>query len=235
MNERPLPPFTVRVSRRARNVLLRLAPGSGLEVVVPPGFDRRLVPAVVAGKLPWIERTLRRAALAPASAPPALPETLDLPAVQLSYSVHALDAPGPAKLTENAGRILLRGGDLDSRLTLLRGFVRDLARRLLTPWLRDLGRPAGLAPAGVRVRSQKTRWGSCSRAGVISLNSRLLFLPRELAEQVLVHELCHLRQMNHSARFWALVERLRPGGRALERELPAAFRNLPSWLNGPLP
>ena len=235
MNERPLPPYTVRVSRRARNVLLRLAPDSCLEVVVPPGFDHRLVPAVVAGKLPWIERTLRRAAASPASAPPSLPETLDLPAVNLSYSVHALDTPGPARLTENAGRILLRGGDLDARLMLLRGFVRDQARRHLTPWLRDLAREAGVSPAGVRIRSQKTRWGSCSRDGVISLNSRLLLLPRELAEQVLVHELCHLRHMNHSARFWTMVERLRPGGQALERRLPAAFRDMPSWLNGPLP
>ncbi len=235
MKERPLPSYTVRISRRARNVLLRLAPGSDLEVVVPPGFDRRLVPAVVAGKLPWIERTLRRVAATPAAAPPSLPESLDLPAVGLRFSVHALDAPGPARLTENAGRILLRGGDLDSRIMLLRGFVRDLARRLLTPWLRELGREAGVNPAGVRVRSQKTRWGSCSRAGIISLNSRLLFLPRELAEQVLVHELCHLRHMNHSARFWAMVERLRPGGRDQERRLPAAFRGLPSWLNGPLP
>jgi predicted metal-dependent hydrolase len=227
-----LPHFSLRESRRARHVILRAVPGLGLEVVVPPGFDRRELPRILDGKRSWIERALRRLpfdATTP-DAPPALPERLDLSAVGLSYSVHVLDAPDRAKLTENAGRLLLRGGDEAGRLTALRTWVQAKAREQLAPWLRNLSRETGLTPSGLRVRNQRTRWGSCSRAGIISLNCKLLFLPRDLAEQVLVHELCHLRQMNHSTRFWALVESFRPGGRVRERGLRQAFRSLPPWI-----
>lgn len=229
MKTESLPPYSVRHSRRARNVLLRILPDSGLEVVVPHGFDARRVPEVVAGRLPWIERHLRRLAeTGPRSH--RLPTVLDLPAAGLSYTLHTLDAPDAPSLTENAGRLLLKGGDEAARLEALRGFVRRKARAVLPQWMLRLGMETGLVPSAVRIRRQRTRWGSCSRAGVINLNCKLLFLPAPLAEQVLVHELCHLRHPDHSSRFWALVERLRPGGRDLERDLRQSGRHVPAWM-----
>ncbi len=68
----------------------------------------------------------------------------------------------------------------------------------------------------VSVRSQRTRWGSCSRRGVISLNWRLVQIPPEVSDYIILHELAHLRQMNHSPRFWAEVKSLCPGYEAAE-------------------
>ena len=62
----------------------------------------------------------------------------------------------------------------------------------------------------IKIRDQKTRWGSCSSKRNLNFNYRLIFLPRGLAEYIVIHEFCHLAHMNHSKEFWALVEKLSP-------------------------
>jgi len=76
-----------------------------------------------------------------------------------------------------------------------------------------------LAVRRVSVRNQRTRWGSCSRRGTISLNWRLIQTPPFVRDYIILHELMHLRQMNHSARFWQEVSRACPDHEAAERWL----------------
>jgi len=73
------------------------------------------------------------------------------------------------------------------------------------------------------VKKQKTRWGSCSRRGNLNFNYKIIKLPVRLADYIIVHELCHLREMNHSRRFWNLVERAVPDYRECRRELKNIF------------
>ena len=80
----------------------------------------------------------------------------------------------------------------------------------------------GLRPGEVRVNSAKTRWGSCNRKGTINFTYRLLFVPEEAVDYVVVHELAHLKEMNHSPRFWAVVESVMPDFRVRRKLLREA-------------
>jgi predicted metal-dependent hydrolase len=90
-----------------------------------------------------------------------------------------------------------------------------LAVRELVAMLIDEEAPViGVEPARVQIRDQRSRWGSCSTRGTLSFNWRLVLAPFDVLDYVVVHELCHLREPNHSRRFWKLVEQRRPDWRA---------------------
>ena len=97
--------------------------------------------------------------------------------------------------------------------------LRSRAAAELPPQLLALAARLGLTVARVTIRDQRSRWGSCSAKGHIALNFRLLLMPADVREYVLVHELMHLKQPNHSRRFWRLVEGACPGFRDAERWL----------------
>jgi predicted metal-dependent hydrolase len=97
--------------------------------------------------------------------------------------------------------------------------LRASAATELPPQLLALAERHGLAVHRVTIRNQRSRWGSCSARGHITLNFRLMLMPPEVREYILIHELMHLRQANHSVRFWRLVEAACPGFRDAERWL----------------
>jgi predicted metal-dependent hydrolase len=105
----------------------------------------------------------------------------------------------------------------------LRDAVQSHLRALATPELiqrtRELTSLHGLTIKSVQVRSQRSRWGSCSSKGGISLNWRLIQTPDFVRDYIITHELMHLREMNHSHRFWSHVETACPGFRDAERWL----------------
>ena len=97
------------------------------------------------------------------------------------------------------------------------------AKAELPPRLLELAAQFGLRVGKVSVRNQKWRWGSCSPGGHICLNWRLVCLPGDLRDYVLVHELMHLKRMDHSPKFWKLVEQACPDYRELRRRLRASY------------
>ena len=91
--------------------------------------------------------------------------------------------------------------------------ARTAARELVTMVLEEEAPALGVTYARVQIRDQRTRWGSCSPSGTLSFNWRLVLAPFDVLDYVVVHEVCHLREANHSRRFWSLVETRRPGWR----------------------
>lgn len=114
--------------------------------------------------------------------------------------------------------ILAEGASADLR-SAIEADLRQAATASLLPRIAELAREHGLIYTRALVRNQRSRWGSCSRQGTISLNFRLLQLPPAVCDYILIHELMHLRQQNHSRRFWRLVEKACPGFREAERWL----------------
>ncbi|MBX2988292.1 MAG: M48 family metallopeptidase [Bdellovibrionaceae bacterium] len=111
------------------------------------------------------------------------------------------------------------GEDLSFAHEKLRDFYRREAGRDLIARVERWASQTGLRPTGVTVREARARWGSCHPRGSISLNWRLAVYRPEVIDYVVVHELAHLRHMNHSRHFWELVESILPEGRALGREI----------------
>lgn len=103
------------------------------------------------------------------------------------------------------------------RMTELEG--RRRARRSVTAVAETEAPRLGVSCGRIAIRDQRTRWGSCSPRGTLSFNWRLVLAPHAVLDYVVVHELCHLREPNHSARFWRLVDTVRPGYREQRRWL----------------
>lgn len=228
--------FAIRYSTRTRSARLRVGAREGLVVVVPAGLQRERVNQLVTSKRDWIASKLADIEavrhLIPKVAP-ARPQAFDLPALAESWRVEYREmrrASVGAK-TDQPGRIIVFGAvyDVDACHAALRRWLARRAAEALPPWLVRVAAQCGQQPAAVAIKNQRTRWGSCAASGRISLNCKLLFLPRELVRYVMVHELCHLVEPNHSHRFWAHVRALERGADARHGQMRDAWKRVPSW------
>ena len=231
------PSYRVRVSQRTRRVHLVVTAAAGLTVVVPPRFDRSKIAPLLASRQDWIERAQRRFAAErshlAASRAEGPPRQLDLSGLGERWRVRyePTASPGVTCRQGGDGTLVLRGAVGDEALVsaALCRFVSRRVKAVLGPRLASLAAARRLTLGPLSVRAQRTRWGSCSTRGGISLNRNLAFLPPHLVRHVLLHELCHRREMSHSPAFWRLLDAEEPERQRLEQELRAAWRYLPYW------
>jgi predicted metal-dependent hydrolase len=233
--------YRLRVTPWARGISLLVTLTGALEVVAPRRYGLRTIAQLLRREAVWIQAAqadtaARRQALPP---PPAwrLPPEIVLPAVDLHWSVtvRPTSARGARVIEKTPDALVVTGPVADAgacRRAIRRWLLRQ-GQVHLPPRLEVVSRACALPYVRSTVRLARSRWGSCSRAGVISLNARLLLLPPSLVDYVLVHELCHTQEPNHSPAFWRLVARHCPAYSDHRAALRAAGRQLPAWALGP--
>jgi hypothetical protein len=202
----------IRKSRRARTMRLTVGPGRPPEVVVPTRVRQRTVDEFIVAKQRWLGdklAELRAAADRPRELFLDRPGTIWLAGAPVPVD-H--DPAGRAVAGLRAGRLVVGGPPEAAGAAIERWYRREARRALQAVAEREAG-GIGVRFAVVGVRDPRTRWGSCSANGRLSFSWRLLMAPEDVLEYVVVHELCHLREFNHSRAFWRLVETARPDWR----------------------
>jgi hypothetical protein len=201
-------------SVRARRYLLRIEPDGAARLVIPRRGSRAEAMRFLDRSRDWLERRHRQWLAHRSLRKPwqdgatflyrgeevRLRVEADLFGTMLSFADQALRGVEPA---------------VDFR-PAIQAHLRRIAERELPSRTRELAREHGIAIGRITVRAQKTRWGSCSSRGTISLNWRLIHAPPFVQDYLIIHELMHRKQMNHSTRYWKLVDQAFPRWREAE-------------------
>jgi predicted metal-dependent hydrolase len=213
---------------RARRYVLRLARDGAARLTIPRGGSLREGRQFAERNLAWLEKQLLRRAAEPVR-PAAWADGTEIlfrgERVKLEFSRQAAEG-SPQKLeTGGAGDVRFAAEVVPVAATeadwrpAVEQYLRHLATRELTARVWELAALHQFPVQRVAVRNQRSRWGSCSRRGTISLNWRLVQTPVFVRDYLIWHELAHLKEMNHSPRFWREVARLCPDFKQAERWL----------------
>jgi hypothetical protein len=207
-------PVLYRRHHRARHYLLRLRADKTVVVTVPRRGSMEFARRFAASRKGWLEKQWR--ILESRRVPPPVLR----PGMEVLFRGRAValqareDADGFFIGLDNDWVRLV--APAENLLPAVEKWLRVRAQRELAGRAEALARVHAAPMRRVVVRNQRTRWGSCSRQGTISLNWRLIQVPEFVRDYIILHELMHLRQLNHSPRFWAEVEKVCPNYRAAE-------------------
>jgi len=197
--------YRIRRSPRARRVRVTVDADGSVTVTLPRRVPDKAAAEAVQELAPWIAR--RRRVLARAAAEVArVPGTVPY----LGTTLALLPEPGRERVHRRGDTLLVPDRD---PLPAIERWYRRAARAEVSPRLDAATARAGSSYTRLTIRGQRTRWASCSSEGRMSFNWRLLLAPPEILDYVVEHEVCHLEVMDHSPRFWALLESRAPDWR----------------------
>jgi len=222
--------YAIRTSTRRRTLSLELRADGSLTVATPRGLSLATIRTFVESRRAWIDA--KRALLAQSR--PSAARFLFQNGARLPYlgSELALDVSiAPARRVAcrcESGSLVIKVPHNTAIRPAIEAWYRRAAATHAAARLAHFAPLVGRAARKLVIRAQRTRWGSCSARGTISLNWRLMQAPPEILDYVVVHELCHLLVPNHSPRFWAEVARVLPDWRHQRAQLRQFGRSL-TW------
>ncbi|MEM7236719.1 MAG: SprT family zinc-dependent metalloprotease [Pseudomonadota bacterium] len=209
----------LRVQPRARRFTLRLDPsGSGAILTLPPGVPMTEARMFLLRQADWLADAVARR---PDRV--CVRDGCRLPVDGHPVTIVAAAGPRRPPVFEN-GHLILQGRSAVA--PRVKSWLKARARAHLVPAVHAYADALGRRVEAISMKDTRSRWGSCSSAGRINLSWRLAMAPREIQDYVAAHEAAHLVEMNHSERFWSVLERLMPGYRQHKNWLRREGREL---------
>lgn len=226
------PDLQIRRSLRAKRLRVSISPVGHIEVVAPKNVSAQDVRYFISSQQNWISQKKHQIeSRRSVELNKAMPSSVLLPAVNEQWKIiYNLNTVTQKKIVTSHEVLRLNVENENQVHQLLKKWLTQRAVSTLLPWLKEVSRETGLDYSAASVRGQKTRWASCSSRKNISLNRCMLFLKPEQVRYLMVHELCHTKQMNHSTRFWQLVSQHVPDYRQQEKIVNDSCYQLPLWV-----
>jgi predicted metal-dependent hydrolase len=235
--------LSYRLKRSSRRTIGFVVNRTGLTITAPNRLSLSAIETAIGEKQRWIFTKLEEwldLAETPAQAPIEWVDGVQFPLYGEPATLRLLTPADGAKrvrarldydpLARILTLVLPEGTEAAQIGTLLRHWLRSEARRWFAERLSIHAPIVGVRYTAFALSSATTRWGSCSSSGAIRLNWRLIHFPLDVIDYVVIHELAHLREMNHSPRFWAVVESVMPSYRlareTLKRPAPGTLPNI---------
>lgn len=222
--------YISNVNKRSKRIQLQFCAYRGLIITSPVQLGTKRLEKICFDNQEWIKTQQQKHPLQQAE---ALPNTLDLVALEKMLTLKFVLGE-KNKTKENGLHLTIIAHSKEQQIIVLKRWIRKQAKRLLSKKLNEWSKNTHLHYSKLTVRSQKSRWGSCSSSGTISLNDQLLFMPLSVLDYIIVHELCHTVHPNHAPRYWALLEQHYPNFKQQERLLAQYVKKIPSWFRASL-
>lgn len=206
--------YLVRSSNKAKYLQLRINQKNQLELIIPKRYSLKDGEKFINEKIDWINKYRTKLQKEEKNSYLFLGERIKVEQnFDLFVSKHRISYKNKIL------NILSPAGNEESIKVLYESWLRHNAKYFLIKRVNYLAAEFGFKIKNITMRGQKTRWGSCSSKGNLSFNFKLLQFRKEVIDYVIIHELCHLKEMNHSKIFWKLVQQHCPDYKSLKREL----------------
>jgi len=202
--------YQIQRNRRAHSIKIKVDSHGAVTVVAPPDCPTRFIDQFVTKQQDWIKQTIVKIQ---SQRPTPLQDPTQLSIFGKLYSKEPIfDHQHPIGVQVKGKKIMINSisPTAASVEKAIQEFLKNTAQKYIVPRTHQLAELMSIKFNNITLRQQKTRWGSCSSQGNLNFNWRLVQYPAAIIDYVIIHELAHRREMNHSARFWEIVARFDP-------------------------